>query len=94
VARLYNSNMDWGEFIVMVAAVYTPVSNHRESDDLQLTDADNHAGRPTCFLPASFAIFSYTEAMCFGAAVVFGRAWATFMKALRDSDNLDMAETQ
>jgi len=54
------------------------------------TDALSHAGRPTCFEPAFDATFSYTDRMCFGAVVVFGRACAALMNAFSGSESFDM----
>ncbi len=78
----------------MVAAVCWSVSTYPLEGTIwgrRRTDTVSQAGMPTFLLPASLAIFSYTDAMCLGAGVVFGRAWAALMKALRGSDNLDIA---
>ena len=58
-----------------VAAVYE-VSLDENALGLRcvLTDAVSHAGRPTFFEAALFAMRSYTDRMCFGAGVVFGLA--------------------
>ena len=88
-----SSSKECGELSVNVAAVYLSISIQPETNKVvqtMFTDALSHAGRPTCLELASDATFSYTDRICLGAAVVFGRACAALMNAFSGSESLDM----
>ena len=90
VARLYSSVNPSGEFIVIVAAVYSRETNSSAYIKAQLTDKVSHAGTPTFFAEASFLKPSYTDRIRGGAGSVFGLANGALMSAFRLDDSFDI----
>jgi hypothetical protein len=90
VARLYSSVNPSGEFIVIVAAVYSRQTNSSAYIKAQLTDKVSHAGTPTFFAEASFLKPSYTDRIRGGAGSVFGLANGALMSAFRLDESFDI----
>lgn len=90
VARLYSSVNPSGEFIVIVAAVYSRQTISSAYSIAQLTDKLSHAGTPTFFAEASFLKLSYTDRIRGGAGSVFGLANGALMSAFRLGESFDI----
>jgi hypothetical protein len=91
-ARLYSSVNPSGEFIVIVAAVYSCQTTSLAYIKAQLTDKVSHAGTPTFFADASFLKPSYTDRIRGGAGSVFGLANDALMSAFRLGESLDILD--
>jgi hypothetical protein len=91
VARLYNSVNPSGEFIVIVAAVYSRQTKSNSSSAFStLTDNVSQAGTPTFLEDASFLNPSYTERILGDAGSVFGFANGALMSAFRLGESFDI----
>jgi hypothetical protein len=86
VARLYNSVSPSGEFIVMVAAVYSDQTKALSSILFHVS----HAGTPTFFDDASCLRPSNTERIRGDAGSVFGRANGALISAFKLGESFDI----
>lgn len=94
LAKLWSTLSDSGEFIVIVAAVYTRVYQHVYLwllHDALLTVMASHVGCSTLRDSARCAMRSYTLLMCLGAAVVPALANGALISVFSWLESLDMS---